>query len=491
MEVLTKRAQTWRSSMPVRKEPLLSDYFKTGKTVTVDTGNLGGLTARPAPDDFPSISEPEIVRHYYRLSRLNYSWDDGLYPLGSCTMKYNPIINEKLAADPLFGALHPAIPDEHSQGALSIVYETQQMIAEIIDLPGLSLLPAAGAHGELAGVFMMRKYFEDRGENRNKILIPDSAHGTNPASAAMGAYVTEKITSDERGLTDLEALQNAVDSDTAALMITNPNTLGIFEKDILEIKKILDSVGALLYVDGANLNAIMGVVSFEKMGVDLTQLNLHKTFSTPHGGGGPGQGALGCSARMLDYLPSPLVEKSTKGGVDTYRFASPAKSVGPMKTWYGQFGNIVRAWTYLKTYGKEIKGVSERAVLNANYLAERLSPYLEKASQEPVMHEAVFVQKTLSEKGVTTKNFAKALLERGFYAPTVYFPLHVDGAIMVEPTETESKAELDQFAEAVADVFEALESDSESIKNAPQGTFVREIDETTAARKPVLTWKDE
>jgi len=479
--------------MVVRCEPLVKEYRDTGSQTNLakkfPQKVLDGI--RKSPDDFPSISEPEFVRHYYRLSRLNYSLDDGLYPLGSCTMKYNPIINETIAQMEQFGNLHPALPVKYTQGALKIVYETQSMIAEILDLPGISLQPAAGAHGELAGVFMIHKYFESRGENRTKILIPDSAHGTNPASAAMGGYITEKIPSDEKGLTDLEALANAVDENTAALMITNPNTLGIFDTQIVKIKEILDKKGALLYVDGANLNAIMGIVSFGKMGVDLTQLNLHKTFSTPHGGGGPGQGALACSERMRDFLPSPTVVKKTSGGGDFYDYETPAQSIGPVKGWYGQFGIILRAWAYLKRNGGCIREISERAVINANYLRKKLDNRLALASSEPSMHEVVYSQKTLEAKGVTTKNFAKALLDRGFYAPTIYFPLHVPGAMMIEPTETESKKEMDVFLEAIMDIFDMLEKDPGKITSSPNDTFVREIDETLAARKPVLTWHEE
>ncbi|MES0490892.1 MAG: aminomethyl-transferring glycine dehydrogenase subunit GcvPB [Leptospirales bacterium] len=476
----------WYSSMVVRKEPLLSQYQHKQDKFEVGSGEI--LKPRKKPEKFPVLSESELVRHYYRLSRLNYSWDDGLYPLGSCTMKYNPILCEKLAADETFAALHPAMPDEHCQGALEIIYEVQSMIAEIVDLPGMSLQPAAGAHGEIAGVLMMKAWFAEHKQKRSVILIPDSAHGTNPASAAMGGYSIQKVPSNEHGLTDITALEELVDENTAALMITNPNTLGIFEKDIVKIKEILEKKGALLYVDGANLNAVMGIASFEKMGVDITQLNLHKTFSTPHGGGGPGQGALACSERMLPYLPSPLIAKTVQDEKDFYYKAIPEKTIGPIKGWYGQFGNIVRAWVYLKTWGDKIEEVSRRAVLNANYLREKLSPYLDLASQEPSMHEVVFVQSSLSKFGLTTKDFAKALLDRGFYAPTIYFPTHVQGAIMIEPTETESKEELDIFVKAVKEIFELAEEDPDKIKGSPKKSFVTSIDEVGAARKPVLTW---
>jgi glycine dehydrogenase subunit 2 len=468
--------------MVVRSEPLLKEYQHHTKE------SSPGL--RPRPEHFPAISEPELIRHYYRLSRLNYSWDDGLYPLGSCTMKYNPIINEVISGYEEFQHLHPALPAEKTQGALRIIHETQSIISKILDLPGITLQPAAGAHGELSGVFMIRKYFESRGETRNKILIPDSAHGTNPASAAMAGFITEKVPSNEKGLTDLDALANMIDDNTAALMITNPNTLGIFETGILKIKEILDSKGALLYVDGANLNAVMGIASFGKMGVDLTQLNLHKTFSTPHGGGGPGQGALACSKRMEPFLPGPIIVKQKVNNEDFYNYEIPTQSIGPVKGWHGQFGIILRAWVYLKRNADVIREISERAVLNANYLRKKLEKYLALASTEPTMHEAVFTQKTLEEKGVTTKNLAKALLDRGFYAPTIYFPLHVSGAMMVEPTETESKMEMDIFVQAIEDIFNQLDKNPDLIRSSPHNTFVRELDETLAARKPVLTWKN-
>jgi len=309
----------------------------------------------------------------------------------------------------------------------------------------------------------------------------------------MGAYSVKKVPSNDLGLTDISALRELVTEDVAALMITNPNTLGIFEKEILVIKDILEEKGALLYVDGANLNAVMDIVSFQKMGVDLTQLNLHKTFSTPHGGGGPGQGALVCSERMMPYMPSPVIVKKTEEAANrktVYVNSMPEKSIGPIKSWHGQFANILRAWVYLKSVGNDIRNVSYRAVVNANYIKKKLSDVLECATNEPSMHEVVFTQKTLQDKGATTMNFAKALLDRGFYAPTVYFPLHVNGAIMVEPTETESKQELDKFISAVRDIFRVLEEDAEIIKSSPNHTFVKGIDDVGAARKPELTWDD-
>ncbi|MDH5719021.1 MAG: aminomethyl-transferring glycine dehydrogenase subunit GcvPB [Spirochaetia bacterium] len=480
------------SGMVFRKERLLNEIDKDHKFSKSDIqDNLSHpllKDIRKPKDNYPKLSEVQLVRHYSRLARQNYSWEDGLYPLGSCTMKYNPVLNEWAANNASFSKLHPYLPENLSQGAMQIIFETQQAIAEIVDLPGSTLTPAAGAHGELAGVFMMRNYFEERNEKRNIILIPDSAHGTNPASAAMGGFQVKKVPSNEQGLTDIEALEKLTDENTAALMITNPNTLGIFESETLKIKNILEKKGALLFVDGANLNALIGKISFKKMGVDLSQLNLHKTFSTPHGGGGPGQGALVCSERMLPYLPEPHIKCAEKEGRLVYEFYKPQKSIGAIKGCYGQFAVILRAWVYIKKWGNQIHKSAERAVLNANYMRKRLEPYLSIASKLPTMHEAVFNHNTLKDKDITTMNFAKALIDRGFYAPTVYFPLNVPGAIMVEPTETETKEEMDDFIDAVKDIFETIEKEPEKIKNSPLNSFVRKIDEVQASKNPILTW---
>lgn len=515
--------QKWYATHVVRREPLIFTLKNNSEKDISRHQNLGNLynERRKRPDDFPRLDEPVLVRHFYRLEKLNYSWESGLYPLGSCTMKYNPILNEYVASSEIFADLHPALPDESLQGALRITYETQEEIRSILDLAAVTLQPAAGAHGELTAVFMIKAYFADpthqNADNtkRDTILIPESAHGTNPASAAMGGFKTRTIKSAANGLTDLDDLRQKCNSQVAAFMITNPNTIGVFEKDILIIKKILDQHGILLFVDGANLNAVLGKVSFGKMGVDLTQLNLHKTFSTPHGGGGPGQGALGVSERMLAYLPGPHVKrvqaknnsenisKNIAGEKYFYRYYTPSKSIGRVKSFYSQFGNVLRAWTYLKTYGNQIHLAAERAVLNANYLRENLKEFLHLASQENSLHEVVFSQKTLKEYGLTTMNLAKFLLDHGFYAPTVYFPLHVDGAIMIEPTESESKLEMDRFIFAVKKFFALARQEKEqrennqaneknkendkALKNSPHKTFVRHIDDVLAARNPILT----
>lgn len=468
----------------VRKEQLLSTYpeQETRGADFSKSANPLLKKARSPGQPFPKLGEVEVMRHFHRLAKSNYSWDDGLYPLGSCTMKYNPLINERIATDEALRHAHPALPAEYTQSVMRIIFETEEILRTLLDLPGVTIQPAAGAHGELIGVMMMRKYFLSRGEKRTTIIIPESAHGTNPASAAMAGYKTVKVGARENGLTNLEELKALLSKDVAALMITNPNTLGIFETEIPQIKKMLDEVGALLYIDGANLNALVGKISFNAMGADLTQLNLHKTFSTPHGGGGPGQGALGCSERMLPFLPAGQIRRVA--GTQKFEFYDPQHSVGLIKAWYGQFGNIVRAWTYMKSWGNETVKIAETAVLNANYMRSELQNVLTIAAQSPSMHEAVFSQDGLSKVGLTTANLAKALLDYGFYAPTIYFPLNVTGAIMIEPTETETKAEMDTFIAAV----KAIVADAEKHKHGAQCTFVTHIDETAAARTPKLNW---
>jgi glycine dehydrogenase subunit 2 len=471
----------------VRKERLLSAYPGQQHTSADFSASQNPLLkkARSPEKAFPALSEVELMRHFHRLAKSNYSWDDGLYPLGSCTMKYNPLINERIAGDDSLKHVHPSLPIEYSQAVLRIIFETEEMLRRLLDLPGVTIQPAAGAHGELIGTLMIRKYFLSKGEKRTTIIIPESAHGTNPASAAMAGFQTVKVGARENGLTNLEELEKLLSTDVAALMITNPNTMGIFETDILKIKAMLDKVGALLYIDGANLNALVGKISFTAMGADLTQLNLHKTFSTPHGGGGPGQGALGCSARMLPFLPLEQVRMKTAGNPGAgYELFDPADSIGLVKAWYGQFGNILRAWTYMKSWGSSTHEIAETAVMNANYMRARLEDILTLASPSPSMHEVVFSQDGLQKVGLTTANLAKALLDYGFYAPTIYFPLNVNAAIMIEPTETESKEEMDVFIESVHEIYQ----NPKKHDHGAQQTFVTGIDETGAARNPQLTW---
>jgi glycine dehydrogenase subunit 2 len=480
-------AQRETTRQTVRKERLLIEY----QNADTEAATFEGMThpllkcARKPERPFPRLSEVELIRHFHRLAKSNYSWDDGLYPLGSCTMKYNPLINERIAADESLRHIHPALPVEYTQSVLRIIWETEEMLRRLLDLPGVTLQPAAGAHGELTGVLMIRKYFLTRKEKRTTIIIPESAHGTNPASAVMAGFKTVKVGARADGMTNLDELRSLLSKDVAALMITNPNTMGIFETDIQQIKAMLDEVGALLYIDGANLNALVGKISFTAMGADLTQLNLHKTFSTPHGGGGPGQGALGCSARMLPFLPLQQVrEKEAGNPAAGFEFYDPEHSIGLVKAWYGQFGNILRAWAYMKSWGSETHRIAETAVLNANYMRSKLVDVLTLAAQSPSMHEVVFSQDGLQKKGLTTANLAKALLDYGFYAPTIYFPLNVNGAIMIEPTETESKDEMDLFIRAVHEIC----ANAEKHKAGAQDTFVTHIDETGAARSPRLTW---
>lgn len=479
-----------KTTMVIRKSPLVSEYNRLDEE-NPQQENLPREVQRKKPDVFPHLKEPLLMRHYHRLARMNYSWDDGLYPLGSCTMKYNPVLHDSLSARPAYLNAHPAWGEGYTQGALRLVYETQKMLEDILDIHSVNLQPAAGAHGELTGVLMIRRYFEDKGVEKKTILIPDSAHGTNPASAMMAAFDPVQVKSRPDGTLDLEDLKNKINDKTAALMITNPNTLGVFEKNIIAIKEILEKYHALLFMDGANLNAIAGRISFKKMGVDVTQMNLHKTFSTPHGGGGPGQGAIGASERMAPYLPNPSLRMTLKDQKPWYEFYSPAKSIGKMKAWYGQFGIIIRAWAYLKTVGNRMADVSGKAVLNANYIKKELSGFLEPASENPSMHEAVFSQKTLADAGISTMNLAKALLDRGFYAPTVYFPLNVPGAIMIEPTETESKEEMDYFISCVREIVDMARASDEGrakIAGSPYDTAVRHPDEVGAARNPRLKW---
>lgn len=488
---IKKRVRT--TNMVIRKPSLISQYpekdsHDNGEKKFSDFDFYN--KKREKPEIFPSLDEPELMRHYHRLARMNYSWDDGLYPLGSCTMKYNPVINEKISSLEIFQNAHPAWPQEQSQGALKIIYETQKMLENLLDIYAVNLQPAAGAHGELTGVFMIRKYFEKAGIEKDSILIPDSAHGTNPASAMMGAFHSVEIKSTQDGTLDIEDLKKKINSKTAALMITNPNTMGVFEENIVAIKEILDKHNALLFMDGANLNAIAGRVSFKKMGVDLTQLNLHKTFSTPHGGGGPGQGAIGASERMAPFLPSPAIRMTLKEQKPWFEWFQSEDSIGSMKASFGHFGVILRAWAYLKMNYGRFRDISGKAVKNSNYIKEKLSDIIETASSKPSMHEAVFSQKKLSEKGITTMNLAKSLLDAGFYAPTVYFPLNIPGAIMIEPTETETEDEMDYFVESIRNILAQSEDEAkrEIIKNSPHKTPVKNIDEVGAARQPRLKW---
>lgn len=434
----------------------------------------------------PEVYEVDVIRHYTELSRRNFGVDNGFYPLGSCTMKYNPKVNEDVARYSGFAKIHPYQPEESVQGALELLYTLQKDLAGLTGMDAVTLQPAAGAHGEWTGLMMIRAYHEARGDHkRNKVIVPDSSHGTNPASSSVAGFQTVTIPSTPQGLVDLEALRGAVGEDTAALMLTNPNTLGLFEEHIVEIAEIVHGAGGLLYYDGANSNAIMGITRPGDMGFDVVHLNLHKTMSTPHGGGGPGAGPVGVKKLLIPYLPKPTVIQLEDG---SYSF-DPGQdtSIGRVKAYYGNFGILVRAYTYMRSYGPEgLRRVSECAVLNANYMRVRLAPYFEMPYDRICKHEFVMSGNSLKPYGVRTLDVAKRLLDFGYHPPTIYFPLNVEECIMIEPTETESKETLDDFIDTMIQIVEEAKEQPELLLNAPYTTAVTRLDETTAARKPVL-----
>jgi len=439
---------------------------------------------RSDPPGLPEVSEPELVRHYVNLSRKNYSVDGNFYPLGSCTMKYNPKVNEDAASLAGFNLIHPLQPEAFSQGALKLMYELEGLLKEIGGLARVSLQPAAGAQGELAGMLMVKAYHEAMGSGRDKVIIPDSAHGTNPASAHLAGFEVIEVASNADGLVDIGRLRELSGPDTAGFMLTVPNTLGLFEKDILEISDIIHEAGGLMYMDGANMNALVGLVRPGDMGFDVVHFNLHKTFSTPHGGGGPGAGPVGVSDALVPFLPAPTVEKD---GDRYYLDYERPHSIGRLQAFNGNFGVLVRAYAYIRSLGHEgLREVSENAVINANYLLARLKGHYHLPHDRHCMHEVVFSGKKQKEKGVHTKDVAKRLLDFGFHAPTIYFPLVVDEAIMIEPTETESKQTLDEFIEAMISIAKEAETDPEKVRTAPHHTHVSRLDETEAARHPVI-----
>jgi glycine dehydrogenase subunit 2 len=442
---------------------------------------------RPSPPALPEVSELDTMRHFVRLSHLNHCIETGFYPLGSCTMKYNPKVNDALAALEGFREIHPFQPEEQVQGALELIYNLERAISTIVGLPAVTLQPAAGAHGEMTGLLLIKAYFAAKGDSkRKKVIVPDTAHGTNPATAAMVGFEVVEIKSNERGLVDLDALKAALGPDTAAIMLTNPNTLGLFEEEIMQVQKLVHAAGGLLYYDGANLNAIMGLVRPGDMGFDVCHLNLHKTFSTPHGGGGPGGCAVACRDMLEPFLPKPTVVK--RG--DTFSFDwDRAKSIGKVKGFYGNFGILVRAYAYILAHGRDgLCQVSRDAILNANYLKKKLSRNFVVAYPQNCMHEFVLSGVKQKERGVSTAHIAKRLLDFGVHAPTVYFPLLVPEAMMIEPTETESKETLDRFAEIMLGIdLESIEN-PDQVRNAPFNTPVGKLDEAMAARKPNLRW---
>ncbi len=445
---------------------------------------------RKEPLVFPELTEPEIIRHFVNLSKKNFSIDTHFYPLGSCSMKYNPKINEWVAALGHFAALHPFQPQSTVQGILEIIYELEQSLKEITGMDRFTMQPAAGAHGELTGIMLVRAYHKAKGElGRYKVLVPDSSHGTNPATAALLGYQVVQVSSNKRGRVDLAELKKQLDGETACLMLTNPNTLGLFEEDILEITKLVHDCGALLYYDGANLNALLGIARPGDMGFDIVHLNLHKTFSTPHGGGGPGAGPVGVKSHLVPFLPSPWVEK--KG--EEYLLVEDGKnSIGRVKSFYGNTGMLIRAYVYIRTLGLSgLKQISEDAILNANYLKEKLKNIFPLAVDEPCMHEFVLTLVKAKSQGIHAGDVGKRLLDFGFHAPTVHFPLVVEEALMIEPTETESRETLDQFVQALEKIAGEIEENPNLVKMAPHTLPIRRPDEVLAARKPILSYKDQ
>lgn len=466
------------------------------------TDDLAGL---------PELTEPEVIRHYTRISQRNFAIDTTMVSLGSCTMKYNSKLHEEAARLPGFAAAHPLQGEELSQGALQLMYELQAYLGEISGFDAVSLQPAAGAQGELTGILVFRAYHLDRGDHeRVEVLTPDSAHGTNPATAAMAGYRVVEVKSDARGNVDLEDLKRKLSPRTAALMLTNPNTLGLFEEHVVEVARLVHEAGGLMYGDGANFNAILGIAKPGELGFDFMHYNLHKTFTTPHGGGGPGSGAVGCTAALAPFLPAPRVRRVPQMGQaspptecgaslrpasaaplpeGTYEFFVPEKSIGRMKTFHGNFGMLVRAWTYIRSIGAAgLRKVSETAVLNANYVQARLKHVYPAAVERTCMHETVLQGKLAMAPEVRTLDIAKRLIDYGFHPPTVYFPLIVPEALMIEPTETESKRTLDAFCDALLAIAEEAARDPEMLKRAPTTTPVRRLDEVRAARQPILRY---
>jgi len=435
--------------------------------------------------EIPDLSEVEVMRHYTRLSTWNFGVDTGTYPLGSCTMKYNPKTNERQAALPGFTGAHPLQPQELSQGALEMMYNLQNYLAEVTGLDATSLQPAAGAHGELAGMLVIHAYHTAQGNPRSKILIPDTAHGTNPASATLCGYESIPLASNDQGVLSPGDVAALMDEETAGIMVTNPNTLGLFEDNIREVAEVVHAKGGLIYCDGANMNAVMGIVDMKEIGIDVIHLNLHKTFSTPHGGGGPGSGPICVTAQLEPFLPTPRIVKTADG----YALDEDCpQSVGKLHTFYGHFGVMLRAYSYIRSMGPDnLKKASQLAVLNANYIKARLMDSYQIAFDRPCMHECVFSDARQHEHKVATLDIAKRLMDYGYHPPTIYFPLVVNGAIMIEPTETECKEDLDDFIAAMQAIAREAIENPEALHQAPNNPKRRRLDETTAARKPILT----
>ncbi len=457
-----------------------------GINLTDEKENLNFLDKdllRTSDTELPQMSELEVMRHYKELSDLNFCIEKGFYPLGSCTMKYNPKVNEFLSTLEGFN-IHPNTSDKNVQGALKLMYDLQTALLKITGMDAITLKPSAGAHGEMTGMMIIKKYFDSIGEKRTKVIIPDSAHGTNPASAKMAGFDIVEIKSNEKGQVDIDSLKAVLNEDVAAIMMTNPNTLGIFEERVEEISKLMHDNGSLLYYDGANFNAIMGYTNPKLMGFDVVHLNLHKTFSTPHGGGGPGAGPVAVVEKLKDFLPTPTIEFD---GNKYFRNYNVKNSIGSIKDFYGNFSVFVRAYAYILMLGQNLKHASENAVLNANYLKEKLKKYYDLPYDEPCMHEFVLSgEKQKQESGVSTLHIAKALMDGNTHPPTVYFPLIVHEAIMIEPTESEQKEKLDEFVDTMIEIAKMAKDNPEEILSAPHTTPVKKIDEVTAARHPDL-----
>ena len=488
----------WGLSVHKDNQPLIFEITKPGRIgyslpdldiPEVDLSTLlpEGLL-REELAELPEVSELDIMRHYTALSKRNHGVDSGFYPLGSCTMKYNPKINESVARFPGFANIHPLQDEDTVQGAMELMYDLQEHLIEITGMDDLTLQPAAGAHGEWTALMMIRAFHLANGDTqRTKVIVPDSAHGTNPASATVAGFDTITVKSDENGLVDLEDLKRVVGDDTAALMLTNPNTLGLFEENILEMAAIIHGVGGKLYYDGANLNAVMSKARPGDMGFDCVHLNLHKTFTGPHGGGGPGSGPVGVKKDLIPFLPKPVLVKTEEG----YHFDyNRPQSIGRVKPFYGNFGINVRAYTYIRSMGPDgLKAITEYAVLNANYMMRRLQPHFDLPYDRHCKHEFVLSGRRQKKLGVRTLDMAKRLLDFGYHPPTIYFPLNVEEAMMIEPTETESKETLDAFIDAMIQIAREVEENPEIVQQAPHTTVIKRLDETKAARTPVLRYK--
>lgn len=456
------------------------------KPMFSQTENYEGEFKRTSELNIPEVAEIEVMRHYKELSDKNFCIEKGFYPLGSCTMKYNPRVNEETARLEGFCNLNPNQDDDDSQGALEIMFKLQEALKIVTGMDAVTLQPMAGAHGELTGMMIIKKYFEFKNDLRKKVIIPDSAHGTNPASAVMAGFDVIEIKSNEKGLVDIDELKKVLDKDVAAIMMTNPNTLGLFEEDILEISKLMHNNGSLLYYDGANLNAIMGYTNPKIMGFDVVHMNLHKTFSTPHGGGGPGAGPVGVVEELKEFLPVPIIEQKNGKYIRNY---DKKHSIGKVASFYGNFSVLLRAYTYILMLGRDLRKVSEDAVLNANYLKEKLKKYYKLAYETPSMHEFVLTTENLHDTGVNTLKIAKRLMDYDIHPPTVYFPLIVHEAMMIEPTETESKEVLDNFIDAMVKIMKEIELEPEKFENYPSKTIIKKVDEVLAARQPDLKYE--